>query len=357
MTGLSGIPGLAEPTVGLRGDDLLDSRGEPYPVLELAARWPLGVWHEAVPLIGGKNEHVRLRTDDGMVFLRRSYRSKRRDELREQLALMRRLRAGGLPVPAVVPTTDGEDHAEIQGRLYTVTREIAGEPYDDASDQHLHLFGETLAAYHRLVRPLPTGDGQPGLIEELERHSELHGESEPHADSELAEHARQVARDLRRLLPQLPRLIVHGGARRGSLLFAGDAVVGVLDFDSAHPDVRVLDLAVAAHDVGKIYTQLGAPDHKVALDLGRVRGLLQAYADGGGTLTAAEAEALPLLLEGKRLKRFLGRLHRRRRGEPLSSNDLMKIELERNRLRWLAAHRDQLVAACVTGSAGREATG
>jgi homoserine kinase type II len=346
---VSHLPGgseLALPAVELSAGDFIDRRGDPYPLADLRAHWPLGAWYEAVPIVGGKNEHVRLRTRDGTVFLRRSYRSKRRDELRAQLALMRLLRAGGLPVPVVVPTTDGEDDAQIHGRLYTVTCALDGGPYDDSSARHLRALGSTLAAYHRLVRHLPATDGQPWIAEELAARATLPG------DPELSEHARRVARDLQRLLPDLPRCIVHGGARRGSLLFAGDTVAGVLDFDSAHPDVRVLDLAVAAHDVGKVYTQLGAADHKVALDLGRVQGLLQGYAGAGGVVTAAEAAALPLLIEAKRLKRALGRLHRHERGDPLSSNDLAKIELERNRLRWLAAHREQLAAACTAAGNG-----
>ena len=329
--------------------ELLDRRGEPYPLAELTRHWPLGGWLEAEPLVGGKNEHVRVRTNAGTVFLRRSHRSKRREELREQLALMRALRAGGLPVPVVVATADGADEAQIQGRLYTLTHAIQGGPYNDASEEHLRLFGRTLAEYHRLVRDLSAGGGQPGMVPEIV--TELERRSALPTDQELSEHARRVARILRQLLPRLPRCIVHGGARRGSLLFSGDAVTGVLDFDSARPDVRVLDVAVAAHDVGKIYTQLGAPDHKVALDLCRVRGLLEGYADAGGALTGTEAAALPVLVEAKRLKRALGRLHRHHRGEPLSGNDLLKIQLERNRLRWLAAHREQVVEACATASA------
>jgi homoserine kinase type II len=164
-------------------------------------------------------------------------------------------------------------------------------------------------------------------------------------DPELRARAGDVVDRLTALLPELPRVVVHGGARRGSLVFAGDRVVGVLDFDSAHADVRVLDLAVAVHDVGKVYTRLGDEDHKVALDLDRVAGVLGAYREEVRT-TPAEAEALPLLLEAKRLKRALGRINRARAGEALSDNDHAKIQLEDSRLLWLDGHRAELVAAC-----------
>jgi len=94
---------------------------------------------------------------------------------------------------------------------------------------------------------------------------------------------------------------VHGGARRSSLLFARERGRGVLDFDSAHPDVRMLDLAVAVHDVGKVYTRPGEADHKVALNLDRIADLIAAYAREVAP-TSAELRALPLLFEAKRLK-------------------------------------------------------
>jgi homoserine kinase type II len=107
----------------------------------------------------------------------------------------------------------------------------------------------------------------------------------------------------------------------------------------------VLDLATAVHDVGKIYTRVGAEDHKVALDLDRVAEVLAAYR-GELRPTPAEVDALLLLLEAKRLKRGLGRRGRARAGEPLSDNDHAKIALEDNRLHWLDRHRDALVAVC-----------
>ena len=130
-----------------------------------------------------------------------------------------------------------------------------------------------LARYHLLVRDLPAGGGEPPLFGELRKRS-----AEVTVDPEVSGRAAEVVAELEALLPDLPRAVVHGGARRGSMLFRGSEVVGVLDFDSAHPDVRVLDIAVAAHDVGKVYTQKGDDDHKVALDLSRVANLLEAYA-------------------------------------------------------------------------------
>jgi homoserine kinase type II len=73
--------------------------------------------------------------------------------------------------------------------------------------------------------------------------------------------------------------------------------------------------------------------------------VLAAYREGM-SCTAAEVEALPLLLEAKRIKRALGRLNRARAGDQLSDNDHAKIALEDSRLHWLDEHRAALSAVC-----------
>lgn len=320
--------------------ELRDGKGVLLPLPGLATRWTLGGWWDVQRVPAGKNEHWRVQSEEGTFFLRRSYRSKTSDELRFQLDLLRTLHRRGFPVPLPELTTGGDDHVELGGRLWVLTRAIAGTPYDEQSRSHLKAFGRSLAHYHQLVQDLPAGTGEPPLLGELRQRA-----LDVVVDPSVSGRASEVVAELDALVPDLPRVVVHGGARRGSLLFDGPEVVGVLDFDSAHPDVRVLDVAVAVHDVGKVYTERGADDHKVALDLSRVARLLEAYSDVGA-LTTAERTALPLLLEAKRLKRALGRLQRRQEGDPMSDNDHGKIAQEGRRLQWLDAHRDDLASVC-----------
>lgn len=319
---------------------LVDRRGERLPFAELAEHWPLSGWRAVEAAPGGKNEHFRLTAGAGDYFLRRSYRSKRAEELREQLQLMQLLRRRGLPVPEPVPTVAGDTHAVVEGRLWTVTKALTGAPYRADRPAHTLGLGRMLATYHRTVADLVRSRREPGPLVELRDRA-----GTARLDPWLAERAAEVVHELTILAPALPQLMIHGGARRGSLLYDGDRVAAVLDFDSARWDVRVLDLAVAAHDVGKVYTVLGAADHKVALDLDRIEQLLRGYTQVG-SLAPAEVEALPLLIEAKRLKRALGRLSRLSSGEVLSANDHAKIELERGRVRWLHEHRRDLADAC-----------
>ena len=329
---------------------MLDRAGLELPLAELRTLWTLGGWTAVTPVTGGKNEHLRVSAGDGTFYLRRSYRAKPRDELARQLRLMEFLRQRGLPAPEVVPTRAGAGHAELFGRLWVATRGIDGSPFDDGSIPHVRALGRTLARYHQIMSGYPVPDAEPPVLAELRRRAEH--EEEP----ALRTRTVHVVEQLTRLLPDLPRVVVHGGARRGSLVFNGSEVAGVLDFDSAHPDIRVLDLAVAVHDAGKVYTRPGEADNKVALDLGRVSELLNAYSQEVPP-HPAEIEALPLLLEAKRLKRGLGRRSRARNGESLSDNDHAKIRLEDQRIAWLDEHRNALSAVCQEAVAGAAKTG
>ncbi|TLM72217.1 phosphotransferase enzyme family protein [Pseudarthrobacter sp. NamB4] len=329
-------------TVGI----LLDRAGQELPLAELATLWPLGGWNSVAPVTGGKNEHLRVSAGDGVHYLRRSYRSKPPQELVRQLRLMRLLRERGFPAPEVVSPCSGEDYADLDGRLWIATRGVEGTPFDDASLEHVRALGRMLARYHHTVADLPAPMTEPAVLVELRGRANDEG-----VDAALRARTAHLAEQLAGLLPRLPRVVVHGGARRGSLVFNGAQVAGVLDFDSAHADVRVLDLAVAVHDVGKVYTRPGEADNKVALDLGRVTELLAAYRQVLRP-TEVEVEALPLLLEAKRLKRGLGRLSRARLGESLSDNDYAKIRLEDQRIAWLDEHRSALSTAMHEALAG-----
>ncbi|MFD0046555.1 phosphotransferase enzyme family protein [Pseudarthrobacter scleromae] len=318
---------------------LLDRAGVELPLSELAALWPLGGWDSVSPVQGGKNEHLRVAAADGVHFLRRSYRAKPHEELARQLGLMRLLRERGFPAPEVVSASSGMDHAELDSRLWIATRGVEGTPFTDASPAHVRAMGRTLARYHQTVADLPAAVTEPAVLVELRTRAHEDG-----VDPALRARTAHLVAQLTAVLPHLPRAVVHGGARRGSLVFNGNEVAGVLDFDSSHADVRVLDLAVAVHDVGKVYTRPGEADNKVALDLSRVTELLAAYSRDLRP-TEAEIEALPLLLEAKRLKRGLGRLSRSRQGESLSGNDYTKIRLEDLRIAWLDGHRNEMAAA------------
>src|SRR5918997_1229723 len=148
---------------------------------------------------------------------------------------------------------------------------------------------------------------------------------------------------LDRLYPVLPKLVIHGGCRRGSTLFEGDRLVAMLDFDSARLEARVLDLAIAFHDFGKVWGDPGSPDFKVPLDLRIVSRFLDAYQEIN-PLEEAEIEALPTLLAARPLKRALGKYRSMIEDLQPSQGHVRKAAQEVARVRWLETHQQELQA-------------
>ena len=94
----------------------------------------------------------------------------------------------------------------------------------------------------------------------------------------------------------LPHLVIHGDYYGGNLLFNGDRIIGVVDYDKARWQPRVIELAEAL-----IYFTTERPGHlkhivySGTLDLGVVRRFLVAYTDML-SLSESEIHALPHLI-------------------------------------------------------------
>jgi homoserine kinase type II len=252
----------------------------------------------------------------------------------------------------------------VDGRLWRVSLFVTGRPARQAHPGDAATAARALAQYHELVdgftASVPTpeaplvgealADRLASVIARLDERPALPaGEVGASLDYAL-ERADAVAARLAELYRDLPVTTIHAGCRRGSTLFdEEDRLAVVLDFDSAHREARALDVAVAVHDFAKLYGDPQSVDYKVHLDPAVAGHFVGAY-HAEAPLSAAEVEAIPLLLLAKRLKRALGRYERLLAGEPLSVNDVKKIALEVARVRSLT-ERDGLVPVLAASTA------
>ena len=322
------------------GTDVLTRQAERQEA-DLTSLWPLGGWLETTELSGHQDEHFRIVAGDGVFYARRSHAGKSRSELTAQLNLRWLLHRRGLPVPVSVPTIEGSRHAVVHERLWVVTEEIPGAPYD-GSEVHVRALATMLATYHQKVADLITEAAEPQTLLELRWRSEV-----DELNLYLRARAQRVAERLAAMLPALPRVIVHGSPGPSCVLFDGAEVVGLLGFDDAHPDLRALDLAIAMYDVA-MDAGPGSDGHGVALDLDKMAAFLSAYC-AVEPLHRAELAALPLLMEVRHLVRLLTLAEKVRVGSTESVTtvaDLADLALERRRLQWLDLHRGRLAEAC-----------
>jgi homoserine kinase type II len=336
---------------------------EEIPIDMLMEVYDLGQWQSVELLPAGKSEHYRITTDGGEYIVRRSHSSRTLQEVRFEHALVAHLRNNGFPAPVFVPGVSGQTPVVVNGHLYSASVFVKGSPYQAENVEHLREAARTLAKYHRIVASFgspPPRSREPILSKTLRERlaampspeiisdfSARYGDRDPRIPDLLAslpyvlESGEAVLGLLDRLYPDLPKLVIHGGCRRGSTLFKGDRLVAMLDFDSARLEARVLDLAIAFHDFGKVWGEPGSPDFKVPLDLRIVSEFLDAYQEIN-PLEEAEIEALPTLLEARPLKRALGKYRSMIEDLQTSQGHVRKAAQEVARVRWLESHGKEL---------------
>jgi homoserine kinase type II len=344
---------------------------EDIPVETLMKAYDFGPWQSVDLLPAGKSQHYRITTDGGEYIVRRSNSSRTLTEVRFEHALVAHLRNSGFPAPVFVPGVRGEAPVVLNGNLYSASVFVKGSPYQAENVEHLREAARTLAKYHRIVASfglLPPRLREPFLSETLRERlaaipspetisdfSARYGDRDPRIPDLLAslpyvlERGGTVLGLLDHLYPDLPKLVIHGGCRRGSTLFRGDRLVAMLDFDSARLEARVLDLAIAFHDFGKVWGDRGSPNFKVPLDLRIVSEFLDAYEEIN-PLEEAEIEALPTLLAARPLKRALGKYRSMIEDLQTSQGHVRKAAQEVARVRWLEARQQELQALMVGGS-------
>jgi Ser/Thr protein kinase RdoA (MazF antagonist) len=211
-----------------------------------------GAWR---PKQGFVNDNWVVETTQGSYFLKHRHPSRSQPELiRFVHALMAWLERAGFPAPRLLQHVYGNTLLVLDGECYEVQEYIAGRPYDHSRAQDLQEAAITLGRYHVLVE----GFWQPALCKmsnlyhptilrshlaslvgawQLDRNSEFMD-----VVSEVAAHSDDLAARFA-CHGTLPELVIHGDYYAGNLLFDGDRVVAVVDYDKACWQPRVVELA------------------------------------------------------------------------------------------------------------------
>jgi Ser/Thr protein kinase RdoA (MazF antagonist) len=338
-------------------------------VRRLAAAYDIGEWltWSRTPK-GSSNVSFFLTTSHGRYVLRRSNSRKRRSALDGETRLIDHLRAAGYPAPTIVRARSGAPYATDGQSFYLLTEYIAGEPYDASRPAHLERAATGFAHYHRLVRPVPDVAGPPrtpalamlggagvralALAEVTARSSLPIAErrSLSHVLAALMGHIVRVEAELETTERRLERLVVQGSYGRSALIFRGDELTGVVDYDRSTRDILGLDLAYTI----KAFCRIQAPDspeHRVGLDLDRCRRFLAAYR-AVAPLAVAEIDALPLVFRAQRLLKVVNKCRNYRLKDVQvrqQEKDARKVavmaEREAVRLQWLDENGARLRSA------------
>lgn len=211
------------------------------------------------------------------------------------------------PMPHLIGTRrHNNSMLQVQGAVYELFEFIAGQPYPHTLEA-THESGRVLATYHKLLNDFRTewrpGAGSYHAAPAVQRGFDaLQPKATSAQDQEvltfLAEsyqHASQMAEG--RGLSAWPKQIVHADWHPGNMLFHGDRVISVLDYDSARFLPRVVDVANGALQFSMIggHSDENLVKWPAELDESRFRRFLRGY-DEVSLLTDAEVRTLPWLM-------------------------------------------------------------
>jgi homoserine kinase type II len=313
--------------------------------------YDLGAVRSAKPASHGVvNETAFAETSAGRYVVRRNQRKLGRASLELRHRLLAWLRSRGFPGPRIVPARSGDMAVEVDGRLFEVYTFIDGDEFNPDRPAHLSGAGTVLARYHRAIEGFPDAptDGPRytpgsimGLTERLMQRDLMGELTEP-----LSWYDRRAA-ELRKALPDaayaaLPHVLIHGDMHRDNLIFRGDTVAALIDFDQVTVDARIVDLADALVDLA---VGDAPPDwfpwgvYAGPLDERRSRLLLEGYTMIA-PLTPAERHALPILIEVIWMQGNLRRVLGTSDAEP--DYHLEVLNQGRRLAQWLRDHPEAL---------------
>lgn len=282
------------------------------------AHYRLGKLVRARELVRGSRQAPKMviETDQGQFLLKRRAPGRdRTDRILLAHEVMNHLRTQGLPVPRPIRPARGTDpFVRLDGRTYEVFEYVEGEHYDASLEQTMQA-GRTLARFHvaavglkadpRLKRggyhdsqtvrgglsAVPTSIASHDSV--VGREAELLG-----IVQELFERYDEAADQVNRLgYPGWPAGIVHGDWHPGNLLFRGQRVRAVLDFDAVRVAPVVLDVANGMLQFSILRGGEAPESWPEYFDLTRMRRFYRGYRSRR-MLTPPQRRALvPLMLE------------------------------------------------------------
>ena len=133
---------------------------------------------------------------------------------------------------------------------------VPGDPFDGARPCQLSASARMLGFYHNAVQKFDYQAfhraeeryGYDALARILKELLKCWPCSMPSELEALISHLKEHVQDLRNrylTLPKLPELVIHGDYHGANLIYQGNQIVGVVDYDLAHWSSRAMEVAEA----------------------------------------------------------------------------------------------------------------
>ncbi|HEY3398830.1 MAG TPA: phosphotransferase [Armatimonadota bacterium] len=234
----------------------------PPQTARLLRHWNVGVFVFSRPGPGTASPAVVVTTRRGQYFLKqRAPQYAARPRLSYDHAVMRHLKRAGLPITLSLKTAVGSRWVTEGEHVYEVYPWVEGERFDPENQAQLAAAGTLLGRLHQATAEFtPAGEkALPRLFDPRDRLAEIAeargllaegvnpGASSPEQAAATLDFLEETVRGILERVPEerywaLPQAVVHGDYHFANLLFAGDEVAGVFDFDWCSRQARLKDV-------------------------------------------------------------------------------------------------------------------
>jgi homoserine kinase type II len=205
--------------------------------IEVATVEPLGA--------GSVNSNFRLTDRAGNRYFGRVYEEQGMAGCDAELRLLTELSRGGVPTTEPLLLPEG-GAASVSGKPFALYPWIDGEILCQArvTEAHARAVGTALARLHLStprVTPLPGGRFQ--IADLKQRLDRIERESPEHRDAAL-HIRRRLDHYSRRRNAEIPSGVIHGDLFRDNVLWQGDRIAALIDFESASTGPFAFDVMV-----------------------------------------------------------------------------------------------------------------
>ena len=250
---------------------------------------------------GSENSNYVLHTGGGEYILTLYEKRVERDDLPFFLGLMQHLAKKGTSCPLPVERRDGELISTIAGRPAAIITFLEGFWVRRPTAAHCRQVGAALADLHLAGQDFPlkrqNAMSLSGAKKLWEGARDRAHEVEPGLDKEIEADFASLAESWP---SRLPAGVIHADLFPDNVFFLGGELSGLIDFYFACNDFLAYDLATCLN------AWCFEKDH--SFNQTKARALLSGY-QSVRTLTADEAEALPVLAHGSALRFLMTRLY------------------------------------------------
>jgi len=250
---------------------------------------------------GVENSNFLVHTTAGQFILTLYEKRVNRDDLPFFLGLMQHLATRGISCPLPVGRRDGAILGELCGRPAAMVTFLEGIWLRRPQPVHCAEVGRGLAEMHLAGEGFALKRGNSLTMEDWRP---LWDKAKNHAaeiDPALPAETEALLARLEAEWPRdLPRGVIHADLFPDNVFFLGDNLSGFIDFYFACNDAFAYDVAICLN------AWCFERDH--AFNLTKARAMLKAY-NAVRPLSAAEADALPVLSAGAAMRFMLTRLY------------------------------------------------